>query len=96
MRISLGASRWRVIRQLLIESVLLAVISGAIGLAISLVGIGLFDRATQDVGRPSWIQFTMDGTVFAYLAAICLGTSVIFGLAPALHAGPARAERPGH
>ncbi|MSO34824.1 MAG: FtsX-like permease family protein [Acidobacteria bacterium] len=52
VRISLGATRWRVIRQLLIESVLLAVISGAIGLAISFVGIRLFDQATQDVGRP--------------------------------------------
>ena len=39
IRISLGATRWRVIRQLLIESVLLAVISGAVGLAISFVGI---------------------------------------------------------
>jgi putative ABC transport system permease protein len=85
VRISLGATRWRVIRQLLIESVLLALISGAIGLAISFVGIRLFDQATQDVGRPYWIQFTMDGSVFAYLAAICLGTGVLFGLAPALH-----------
>lgn len=85
VRISLGATRWRVIRQLLIESVLLALISGVIGLSISLVGIRLFDQATQDVGRPYWIQFTMDRAVFGYLALICLGTGVIFGLAPALH-----------
>jgi len=85
VRISLGATRWRVIRQLLIESVLLAVISGVIGLGISLVGIRLFDQATQEVGRPYWIQFTMDRAVFGYLALICLGTGVIFGLAPALH-----------
>jgi predicted permease len=85
VRISLGASRWRVIRQLLIESVLLALISGAIGLAISLVGIRLFDQATQDVGRPYWIQFTIDRAVFGYLALVCLGTGILFGLAPALH-----------
>jgi len=85
VRISLGATRWRVIRQLLIESVLLALISGVIGLALSFVGIRMFDVATQDVGRPYWIQFTMDRSVFAYLAAICLGTGVLFGLAPALH-----------
>ena len=85
VRISLGATRWRVIRQLLIESVLLALISGAIGLAISFVGIRLFDQATQEAGRPYWIQFTMDRAVFGYLALICLGTGVIFGLAPALH-----------
>jgi predicted permease len=85
VRISIGASRWRVVRQLLVESIMLAVISGLIGLAISFVGIRLFDQATQDVGRPSWIEFTMDRSVFAYLAAVCLGTGVLFGLAPALH-----------
>jgi putative ABC transport system permease protein len=85
VRVSLGASRWRVVRQLLIESVLLAVVSGLAGLGIAAIGIRLFDRATQDVGRPYWIQFTMDGTVFAYFALICLGTGIVFGLAPALH-----------
>ncbi len=85
VRVSLGATRWRIVRQLLVESVLLALISGVLGLALSTVGIRLFDAATRDVGKPYWIQFTMDGRVFAFLAGICLGTGVIFGLAPALH-----------
>jgi putative ABC transport system permease protein len=85
VRVSLGASRWRVVRQLLIESVLLSGVSGLAGLGISAIGIRLFDRATQDVGRPYWIQFTMDGTVLAFFAVICLGTGIVFGLAPALH-----------
>jgi predicted permease len=85
VRVALGASRWRVVRQLLIESVMLAVVSGLAGLGVAAVGIRLFDRATQDVGRPYWIQFTMDGTVLAFFALICLGTGIIFGLAPALH-----------
>jgi len=85
VRIALGASRWRVVRQLLIESVMLAVISGLAGLGVAAIGIRLFDRATQDVGRPYWIQFTMDGSVLAFFALICLGTGIIFGLAPALH-----------
>lgn len=85
VRVSIGATRWRIVRQLLIESVLLALVSGIVGLAFSLVGIRMFDLATADVGRPSWIQFTMDGRVFAYFALICLGTGVLFGLAPALH-----------
>ena len=85
VRVSIGASRWRIIRQLLVESVLLALIGGVLGLALSIVGIRLFDAATQDVGKPYWIAFTIDGRVFAYLAAICLGTGVVFGLAPALH-----------
>jgi len=85
VRISLGASRWRIVRQLLVESVLLSIVSGLLGLALAYVGVRLFDAATQDVGKPYWIQFTMDGQVFAFFAAICLGTGIVFGLAPALH-----------
>lgn len=85
VRVSLGANRWRIVRQLLVESVLLAIISGMLGLALANVGIRLFDAATQDVGKPYWIQFTMDGTVVAFFAAVCLGTGILFGLAPALH-----------
>jgi predicted permease len=85
VRISLGATRWRVIRQLLIESLMLAVISGLLGLALSTIGIRWFDAETQDAGKPYWMMFTMDARVFGYLAAICLGTGIIFGLAPALH-----------
>jgi predicted permease len=85
VRVAIGASRWRVIRQLLIESVLLATISGIGGLGVAAIGIRLFDRATQDVGRPYWIQFTMDGTVIGFFMLVCLGTGIIFGLAPALH-----------
>jgi putative ABC transport system permease protein len=85
VRISLGASRWRIIRQLLIESVILAVISGLAGLAIAAIGIEWFDRATVDAGRPYWIQFNVDVTVLAFFALVCLGTGVLFGLAPALH-----------
>lgn len=53
VRISLGASRWRVVRQLLLESLVLGVLAGVVGLALSTV-------AVADVGNPYWIQFTMD------------------------------------
>jgi len=85
VRISLGATRWRIVRQLLVESVLLSMVSGLFGLALASVGVRLFDAATQDVGKPYWIQFTMDAQVFAFFAAVCLGTGIVFGLAPALH-----------
>jgi putative ABC transport system permease protein len=85
VRVSIGATRWRIVRQLLMESVLLAIISGVLGLALANIGIRLFDAATQDVGKPYWIEFTMDASVVAFFAAICLGTGVLFGLAPALH-----------
>jgi putative ABC transport system permease protein len=85
IRSALGASRWRVIRQLLIESLLLALISGVVGFVLAVAGVRWFDRATQDVGKPYWMTFDMDATVFAFMAAVCLGTAIVFGLAPALH-----------
>ena len=85
VRVSLGASRGRVVRQLLVESLLLALIAGTLGLALASVGIRMFDAATQDVGRPFWIQFTMDWRVISFFMAVCLGTGFLFGLAPALH-----------
>jgi predicted permease len=85
VRVSLGASRARVVRQLLIESLMLALMSGALGLSLAVVGIRLFDAAVTDVGKPYWIQFTMDMRVFGYFALVCLGTAMLFGLAPAMH-----------
>ena len=84
VRIALGASRGRVIRQLLVESTLLACLGGVLGLLLSLIGIRLFDMAVADVGKPYWIRFTMDATVFGFLVAVCFATGLIFGIVPAL------------
>jgi predicted permease len=91
VRVSLGATRWRIVRQLLVESVLLAAVAGVVGLGLSTIGVRLFNAAVSDprLGKPYWIHFTMDGQVFTFLAAICLGTGVLFGLAPALHVSKA-------
>jgi putative ABC transport system permease protein len=85
VRISIGATRWRLIRQLLVESVLLAFVSGVAGLGLAYAGIRWFDANLQDVGRPYWMVFTMDATVVAFFAAVCLATGIVFGLAPALY-----------
>ena len=84
VRIALGATRWRIIRQLLVENVCLGVMSGIIGLGLAVIGVRLFDNATAATGKPYWMIFTMDYTVFAYLAAISVLTGLLFGLAPAL------------
>ena len=85
VRLALGATRWRVVRQLLVESVLLGVIGGVLGLGIAVFGVRAFDAAVADTGKPYWIQFSMDFTVFGFLAAVCGLTGILFGLAPALH-----------
>jgi putative ABC transport system permease protein len=55
---------------------------GALGLGLSSVGLRLIAR---DNSLPSWMSLTMDARVFGVLAGICLGTTLLFGLVPALH-----------
>jgi predicted permease len=86
VRAALGASRLQIIRQLLVESVLLSALGGLLGLLLSQFGVHAFDLATQDVGKPYWVQFTMDWRAFAYFAALSLSTGLIFGIVPAWRA----------
>jgi putative ABC transport system permease protein len=82
LRVMLGATRWRLIRQLLAESTLLAFLSGAVGIGISAIVLPFF---ASGVTKPYWMEWAMDGRVLAVLIATCLGTGVLFGIAPALH-----------
>ena len=84
IRVALGASRWRIVRQLLIESVLLSMLGGAVGLGLTLIFIRLFVLAIQPMGIPYWVDWSMDATSFVYLLVICVMSGVLFGLAPAL------------
>ncbi|HEY1794085.1 MAG TPA: ABC transporter permease [Opitutaceae bacterium] len=86
VRAAIGASRLRIIRQLLVESVFLSVVGGGLGLFIAQFGVRAFDLATRDVGRPYWVQFSMDWRAFAFFAAVSAATGLLFGMAPALKA----------
>ncbi len=69
VRLSLGASRGRVIRQLLVESVMLSLIGGLLGLPLAYAGIRVFDSLTQDVGKPYWMVFSLDPIVLLFSSA---------------------------
>ncbi|HYE85197.1 MAG TPA: ABC transporter permease, partial [Vicinamibacterales bacterium] len=84
VRYSLGATRARVIRQLLIESIVLASLGGIGGLALATYAVGAFDSAIHATGAPYWLRFTIDYSVLAYVAGTCVVTGTLFGLAPAL------------
>lgn len=84
IRIAIGAGRARIIRQLLVESVMLSAAGGIAGWLIALAGLHWFDGMSAQGHRPSWIQFSIDARGFAYLAAISIGAGLLFGLAPAL------------
>jgi putative ABC transport system permease protein len=85
LRLSLGATRGRVIRQLLVESVMLSLIGGLVGTPLAYAGIRIFDSMTQNVGKPYFMVFSIDPIVLLFLFTICFVTGVVFGLAPALH-----------
>jgi predicted permease len=84
IRTALGASRWRIVRQLLIESVMMSFAGGVLGLAFAVAGVHWFDAAVTDTGKPYWIVFHMDYHVFLHFLAVCVVTGILFGLAPAL------------
>ena len=84
LRLSLGAGRGRVIRQLLTESVMLASIGGVIGVGFAAWGIGALTVLLGD-GRESFtLHATLDWRVLSVTLALSLCTGIFFGLAPAL------------
>ena len=86
IRTSLGASRGRLIVQLLIEATVIAV-GGAVGGAlVSLGGVRAIDAGIPDGILPYWVAYTMDPEVFAALVGLALATVIVFGLIPAFHA----------
>jgi putative ABC transport system permease protein len=85
LRTALGASRWRIIRQLLTESVLLSGVGGAIGLLLSMWLTRLL-IAVSPPNTPRFNEIKPDARVFVFTLALAVVTGIIFGLTPALQA----------
>src|ERR1035437_43885 len=88
-RSALGAGRGRIVRSLLVESLVLASAGAAVGIAIALGAVRAF-RALAPAGTPRVANVAVDARVFAFAAALAVLTALIVGLVPALRA--ARAE----
>jgi putative ABC transport system permease protein len=86
IRTAVGASRWRLTRQLLTESILLSLIGGAIGLVLARWGIDLILYVSPD-SIPRWREIGLDWTVLVFTIGISGVTGILFGLVPALQAG---------
>jgi predicted permease len=87
VRLSLGATRWRLVRQMLVESLLLAFASGAIGLMLAFWGASFIQQVVPTR------HVLIDGNVALFVVAAAVGTALLFGLGPALSVSRAAITR---
>src|SRR6185436_7446871 len=89
LRLSLGAARGRVVRQLLTETITLAVVGGLVGLAVARLGARALLSMASSGTRPIPLDLPIDWHLIGFIALASLVTGILFGLGPAL-----RASRP--
>ena len=86
IRVALGANRLRIVRQLLVEATLIALVAGMLGLLGAWGGTKLLTAAGPAVGLPRLDEISIDARVFGFALATAVFSGLFFGLIPALHA----------
>lgn len=86
VRIAIGAGRMRLVRQLMTEAFLIAVLGAGTGLAVTLAGNRVMHAATSFNEAMKLVEWNVDWRVLLFTSAICVSSALIFGLAPALKA----------
>jgi predicted permease len=92
VRMSLGASRWRLVRQLLVESIVLALCGGALAMLMTVWTSGSMTRFVPPMDFPFYLSIEADRTVLAAAFVFSLITGIVFGILPVLRAS---SEAPG-
>ncbi|MFZ1973079.1 MAG: ABC transporter permease [Candidatus Acidiferrales bacterium] len=85
VRVALGAGRWRILRQLITESVLLSLLGAALGLGVAVYGLSIM-KTGLPADTPRLADVALDGHVLIFTAFLAVFTGIIFGLVPALGA----------
>ena len=89
LRLAIGAGRGRLVRQLITESLLIALAGGVAGLGIGYAGMMLFRQIEIPTDLPIALAFQMDRRALLFSLAVSVASAVLFGLVPALHAARA-------
>jgi predicted permease len=84
VRLAIGASRGRLVRQLLTESLVIAVLGGTLGLLVAEAGVDLFSRIKMSIDMPVVLNVRLDPRVLLFTMLAAVASALVFGLAPAL------------
>jgi predicted permease len=95
LRLAIGGSRWRLIRQLLTEGLVLSAIAAGVGVLFARWGVAALVLLFSGVRGQIVLEPRFDGTVVAFISAAALATTLLFSIAPALYTTRANAATPG-
>ncbi len=84
IRTAIGAERWRIVRQLLVEGFVLALAGAIVGVGIAIAGVRWFNAGIAGTNPPFWIDIRIDGTVLAFATALAVAAALLSSVLPAL------------